>query len=216
MSENKVRSPLQPNGQPQSQAIPQEQPGPGEAGTQAAAGARPAPDDKIAALEEKNQALEEEARSNYDKYLRVAAEFDNAKKRSARQMEDFRKFANESILKALLPVVDNLERAIASAGEAGVSSGVVDGVSLTLNELLKVFENFGVKQIAAADKHFDPTFHQAVMQEPSGEHPDHTVLKELQKGYTLHDRLLRPAMVVVSKAAGTPSDDANAENPNTH
>jgi molecular chaperone GrpE len=89
-------------------------------------------------------------------------------------------------------------------------------VSLTLNELLKTLEKFGVKQIAAADKHFDPTFHQAVMQEPSGEHPDHTVLKELQKGYTLHDRLLRPAMVVVSKAAGAPNDDHNAENPNTH
>ena len=214
MSEKKARGPLQPNGQ--SQAIPKEQPGPDDAGTQAAPEARPAPDDKIAALEEKNQTLEEEARSNYDKYLRVAAEFDNAKKRSARQMDDFKKFANESIIKALLPVVDNLERAISSAREAGVNSGLVDGVSLTLNELLKTLEKFGVRQIAAADKHFDPTFHQAVMQEPSAEHPDHTVLKELQKGYTLHDRLLRPAMVVVSKAAGAPNDDHNAENPNTH
>ncbi|MBU4316421.1 MAG: nucleotide exchange factor GrpE [Proteobacteria bacterium] len=142
----------------------------------------------------------EEAKLSFEKYLRIAAEFDNYKKRSAKETEDFRKYANEVLLKALLPVVDNLERAIKSVKEEGCDiQALLVGVELTLSELVKVFHQSQVKIIDALGESFDPNFHQAMMQQLSDEHPDNTVLQELQKGYTLHSRLLRPAMVIVSK-----------------
>lgn len=142
----------------------------------------------------------EEAKLSFEKYLRTAAEFDNYKKRSAKETEDFRKYANEVLLKALLPVVDNLERAIKSVKEEGCDiQALLVGVELTLSELVKVFHQSQVKIIDALGESFDPNFHQAMMQQVSDEHPDNTVLQELQKGYTLHSRLLRPAMVIVSK-----------------
>ncbi len=151
-------------------------------------------------LEQRLERAEKEARENYDRFLRVSAEFDNYKKRMAKEKEDYRKFANESLLKALLPVVDNLERAIEAAGkEERAEHPIVQGIELTLSEILKVFEKFAVKPIKALNEPFDPVYHQAVMQEVSDQHPGNTVIKELQKGYLLHDRLLRPAMVVVSK-----------------
>ncbi len=149
-------------------------------------------------LESILEASEQKAADAYDKYLRVSADFENYKKRSAREMGDLRKYANESLIRELLPVVDSIELAIGSAtGDDDVSS-FVEGVDLTLKSLLKVFEKFVVKPIEAIGKPFDPTFHQAVMQEASDDQPENTVLKELQKGYTIHDRLLRPTMVVVS------------------
>lgn len=148
-------------------------------------------------------AAREEARSNYERLLRVSAEFENYKKRSQREIQDFRKYANEALLKALLPVVDDLERAISSARDAlpaiAGEQCVVDGVELILKELLKVLENFAVKPIEALGQPFDPNFHQAVMQEATDSQPENMVLQEFQKGYLIHDRLLRPSMVVVSK-----------------
>jgi molecular chaperone GrpE len=133
--------------------------------------------------------------------LRISAEFENYKKRSARETESFRKFANDSILKDLLPVVDNMERAIQSTAASEQASGcILEGVDLTLKEILRVLERYGVKPVEAQGKPFDPAIHEAVMQEESEEFPENTVLKEFQRGYMLHDRLLRPAMVVVSKS----------------
>jgi molecular chaperone GrpE len=140
------------------------------------------------------------ADKNYDSFLRVSAEFDNYKKRTAREMNDFRKFANESLVKDLLPVVDNLERALESSGDNGKTDGLAVGIQLTLKEILKILDRFNVKAIEALGKSFDPCFHQAVLQEETGEQAENTVLKEFQKGYMLHDRLIRPSMVVVSKA----------------
>jgi molecular chaperone GrpE len=158
-------------------------------------------DESTPSLEERCQAAEEEARQNYDRLLRVSAEFDNYKKRTQRDMEDFRKYANEAILSELLTVIDNLERAIQSGKDSeGSINCLTEGVDLTMKELLKIFERFSVRQIDAVGRPFDPNFHQAVLQETSNEHPTNTVLQEFQKGYLLHDRLLRPAMVVVSKA----------------
>jgi molecular chaperone GrpE len=146
------------------------------------------------------EAAREESRQSYDKYLRVAAEFDNFKKRSAKENEEFKKYANEVLVKALLSVVDNLERAIKSVKEEGCDiQTLLKGVELTHNEILKILNQYQVKKIDALGEMFDPNFHQAMMQEISDEHPDNTVLQELQKGYTLHNRLLRPAMVIVSK-----------------
>ncbi|MBF0201218.1 MAG: nucleotide exchange factor GrpE [Desulfamplus sp.] len=138
-----------------------------------------------------------------DRVIRLAAEFDNYKKRSAREMAEFRKYANETIIKQLLTVVDNLERAIASANsdKRADKASIVEGVEMTLRDILKLFDSFSVKRVDALGKPFDPSFHQAVSHQESDEHPDNTVINELQKGYTLHDRLIRPSMVVVSKAA---------------
>ena len=156
--------------------------------------------DSDKSVQERLDKAEKEARENYDRFLRAKADFENYKKRMARDNEDYRKFANESLFRALLPIVDNLERAIEALGEKerGVNP-IIKGVELTLSEILKVFENFAVKPISALREPFDPTYHQAVMQETSDQHPDNTVVKELQKGYLIYDRLLRPAMVVVSK-----------------
>lgn len=154
-------------------------------------------DDSATAIE----SARKEAKDNYDRFLRLSAEFDNFKKRTAREMNEFRKFANETIIKELLPVVDNLERAIeSSGGDDHSSSCVVEGVEMTLKSILKVFEQFQVKQIVSMGKPFDPIFHQAMMREESDEYPENTIIRELQKGYLLHERLIRPAMVVVSSA----------------
>ncbi|MCP4688827.1 MAG: nucleotide exchange factor GrpE [Desulfobacterales bacterium] len=167
-----------------------------------------APGDPVKELEKRLEKAEMEARDNYDRFLRNSAEFDNYKKRSAREMDEFRKYANESLLRELLPVVDNLELAIKSSEESDQKgNGVVEGVNLTLSEILKVLKKFGVKQVEADEKPFDPAFHQAFLQEENNDLPENTVLKVFQKGYLLHERLIRPAMVVVSKKSTEPADD---------
>jgi len=165
-----------------------------------------APEDEEQDLEKKLEQAEEEARAAHDRLLRVSAEFDNYKKRTRREIDDFRKYANEALIKELLGVVDNLERAVESSKEASENSQLLEGVNLTLKEILKIFEKFNVKPIEALEKEFDPAVHQAMLQEASEDHAENTVIREFQKGYTIHDRLLRPAMVVVSKAAASPGN----------
>jgi molecular chaperone GrpE len=152
-------------------------------------------------LEEQFRAAEARAKENYDRLLRVTAEFENYKKRMEREMNDFRKFANESLIKDILPIMDNLERAleIPHGNDENAFNGMREGVQMTLKGLQESLEKFGVVSIESLNKPFDPNFHQAVMQEESEGHPDNTVSKELQKGYIMRERLLRPAMVVVSK-----------------
>lgn len=159
-------------------------------------------------LEEQFRAAEARAEENYDRLLRVTAEFENYQKRMEREMNDFRKFANESLIKDILPIVDNLERALEIPYENNESAfnGMREGVQMTLNGLQESLERFGVVSIDSLDKPFDPNFHQAVMQEESEGHPDNTVSKELQKGYVMRERLLRPAMVVVSKKPASKPD----------
>ncbi len=159
-------------------------------------------------LEEQFRAAEARAEENYDRLLRVTAEFENYQKRMEREMNDFRKFANESLIKDILPIVDNLERALEIPYENNESAfnGMREGVQMTLKGLQESLEKFGVVSIDSLDKPFDPNFHQAVMQEESEGHPDNTVSKELQKGYVMRERLLRPAMVVVSKKPASKPD----------
>jgi len=152
-----------------------------------------------AELEEKLKSVERQAQENHDRFLRIAAELDNFRKRKEREVGDLRKYANQALLRELLGVVDNLERALDSSGANGEPDGLAEGIEMTLRELLKIFDKFGVRPIASLQQPFDPNLHEAVMQEPSDAVPANTVIKELQKGYMLHDRLLRPAMVVVSK-----------------
>jgi molecular chaperone GrpE len=150
-------------------------------------------------LEARLDAKEEEVKETYDRLLRVSADFENYKKRSAREMEEFRKYANQSLLKDMLSVVDNLELAINSSNDKKkADKHLIEGLNLTLNEILRVFEKFNVKPIEAQGKAFDPAFHEAVMREETDDFPENTVVSQFQKGYLIHDRLLRPAMVVVA------------------
>jgi len=152
-------------------------------------------------LEERLQAAETQAEENHDRLLRVMAEFENYKKRMDREMNDYRKFANESLIKEILPIVDSLEKALESSGEQNEKAlgSLREGVGMTLKGLLTGLEKFGVVPVESLEQPFDPNFHQAVMQEESAGHSDNMVVQELQKGYLIGDRLLRPAMVVVSK-----------------
>jgi molecular chaperone GrpE len=158
--------------------------------------------DPMRVLEEKYETAHKEAQDNYDRLLRVSADFENYKKRTAREMEDLRKFANQSLVKDLLPIIDNLELAIKSASEnkqpPQEGKHLLDGVELTRKEILKVLEKYNVKQIEALGQPFDPNFHEAVMRDESDQHAENTVINEMQKGYLMHDRLIRPAMVVVA------------------
>lgn len=156
--------------------------------------------DPLKILENKLAKAEEDATLSHDRLLRATAEFDNFKKRSERELGEFRKFANERLIKDLLPVMDNLERAIESSTDDAANSGIIEGVEMTLKEIYKVLERFNLKCLESEGKAFDPNFHQAVLQEETDEYPDNEVIKVMQKGYILHDRLIRPAMVVVAKA----------------
>lgn len=172
----------------------------------------PKAEDPLKEMQAKIETLEQEAKQSYDRFLRVSAEFENYKKRSAREMDEFRKFANESLIRELLPVVDNLERAIHSSGkDENVNGSIVEGVDMTLQEVLKIFERFSVKPIESLGKTFDPSYHQAVMQESSEDHAENTVSRELQKGYMIHDRLLRPAMVAVAMAKTKNENSSESE-----
>ncbi len=148
---------------------------------------------------ENREDLKKQLASEKDKVLRLAAEFENYKKRKQRESDEFKKFANETIFRQLLTVVDNLERAISSTKENSDKKGLIEGIKLTYKEILKLFETFNVKTVEAENQMFDPNFHQAVTQVETDEFPENYVSTVLQKGYLLHDRLIRPAMVVVSK-----------------
>ncbi|MBW1616563.1 MAG: nucleotide exchange factor GrpE [Deltaproteobacteria bacterium] len=151
-------------------------------------------------LKEENKKLEIDLAEKTDKFLRLLAEFENFKKRVAKQTSDLRKYSNESILKDILLVADNLDRAILAAKtEKAEKAPLLEGVEMTLTELVKIFEQYEVTPIKSEGKAFDPNFHQAMTKQESEEHPENTVISELQKGYMICDRLLRPAMVVVSE-----------------
>lgn len=167
-----------------------------------AGGAQDEPATEVDQLKKEVAEARAEAAETYDRLLRLSAEFENYKKRMQRQAEDHRKYANESIIKDLLSVVDNLERAVTASSQSNSEADacMLEGLEMTLNEIRKVLKKYHVEPVEAVGQPFDPAFHEAVMQQPSEEHPDNTVIQEMQKGYMLHDRLIRPAMVVVAKA----------------
>lgn len=133
--------------------------------------------------------------------LRERAELENQRKRLQRDLEQARRFANEKLLADLLPVLDNLERGLAVEG--GDDAALRSGVELTLRELARVVDANGLKIVDPAGQPFDPERHQAMSMVPSAEQKPGTVVAVMQKGYVLNDRLLRPALVAVSKAPGT-------------
>ena len=151
----------------------------------------------------------EEVTALNDKYLRLAAEFDNYKRLIQRDQRDQIRFGNEHLLKELLPVVDNLERAIKSSREGGGSDVLIQGVDLTLKQLTGALTRFHVVPVETVGRPFDPATHQAVTSIESEKVPKQHVVDELQRGYLLHDRILRAAMVSVSAGQpdGTPRTD---------
>jgi len=159
----------------------------------------PTAEERMREMENGLAAKEKEYDETHDKLLRVSAEFENYRKRTAREMDDFRKYAVQSLLKEMLSAVDHIELAIqAAASNSAPDKNLTEGLSLTLKELLRIFEKFNVMPIEAVGRPFNPEFHEAILREESGELPENTVLREMQKGYTIGSRLLRPALVVVA------------------
>ena len=162
-----------------------------------------APVDRVAELEAKVAALEKEKKENWERYLRAAADLENLRKRQRREIEDVKLETKGKVLKEMLPVVDNLERAIEHASTIGEGDQqfrpIVDGVQLVLRQFTSAFERLEVTQIDAMGKPFDPNMHEAISQLESDQ-PAGTVIQVLQRGYKSGDRLLRPVLVVVAKA----------------
>ncbi|MEJ5301538.1 MAG: nucleotide exchange factor GrpE [Thermodesulforhabdaceae bacterium] len=144
---------------------------------------------------------EEEIAQLRDRMLRMTADVDNMRKRLERERENIICYGNEQLLRELLPVVDNLERALQHSGGDADFKTLREGVELTLKNFLTVLEKFGCKPFESVGMPFDPRYHEAVMQRESSEYPENTVIEEFQKGYMFRDRLLRPAMVVVAKGS---------------
>jgi molecular chaperone GrpE len=168
-------------------------------------------------LQQELETAREETQKNWDLYLRERAEMDNLRKRHQRDKEDAIRFANDRLLKEMIPVLDNLERAVehAEQGEDDDSKGLLEGVNMTITQFRKALEDFGIKPITAIGEDFDPNLHQAMGQIESAEQPPNTVVNEFQKGYLLHDRLLRPSLVIVAKAPSEEADDQGDEQEST-
>ena len=132
------------------------------------------------------------------KLLRLTAEFDNYRKRSQREKDEARQFANQGLVEKQLPILDNFEMALQAAADA--DPAIRDGVQMIYDQLLAVLKEAGVEAIDAEGKPFDPNFHEAISQQETDEPKEGTVLQQLQRGYRLHDRLVRPARVVVAKS----------------
>jgi molecular chaperone GrpE len=157
--------------------------------------APPTPEERIAALEGEKTELR-------DRMLRIAADFDNWKKRSRKELADVEVRAKESVLRDFIEIADNLERATASLGDdkQADAKSIRDGVELVLRQFRSKLERYQVKAFESVGQPFDPRFHQAISQAPTADTAPGSILHELQKGYVIADKLLRPAMVVVAAA----------------
>lgn len=156
-------------------------------------------DDELKGMGEAVVAAEQELAQHREAMLRMQAEMDNLRKRLIRDLEKSRRFALENIMKDLLQVQDSLERGLEIADEATTAEALREGKELTLKMLTKVLADHGLQQIDPKGEPFDPEQHEAMTLQPSEEHPENTVLEVMQKGYMLHDRLIRPARVIVSR-----------------
>ena len=144
--------------------------------------------------------LQEQAKKNYDLFLRSEAESENLKKRNKKEKEDWIKYANETLIKEILPVMDNLEKAISHSQEENSLQALREGVELTLKGLKDSLGKSGLEEVKALGEPFDPSFHHAVSEQEDEKSENGAIIHELQKGYTFNQRLIRPAMVVVNKA----------------
>ena len=133
-----------------------------------------------------------------NQYVRLAADFDNYRKRQVQEREALLKYGAEDTLKKLLPAIDNFERAQKSLIDVDDPQKIKESFDIVQKQFLEVVEKIGLQKIETVGQEFNPEFHEAVMQTPTNEHPDHTVIMELQSGYKLGDRVIRPALVNVA------------------
>lgn len=154
-------------------------------------------------------ALRGELAEVQDRCLRLTAELENTRRRARRELEDELKYANQHLLRDLLPVIDNVGRAIAAGNKAADASTVLDGCKMLAQQFETVLAKHHCRRIEAIGKAFDPHQHAAILQQPSDTVPPNTVVNVAQEGYALHDRVLRPAQVIVSSSANPESDSAS-------
>jgi molecular chaperone GrpE len=153
------------------------------------------------------RAQADKAAENWDKYVRLNADFDNFKKRAARERQEAIRYANEGLLEKLIPIIDNFEMALLAASNAQAQGGTTDalkqGVNMIASQLKSALNEAGLEEIDATGQTFNPNLHEAVSQQESKDVAEGQVLQQLRKGYKLRDRLIRPATVVVAKKATT-------------
>jgi len=170
-----------------------------EAVTEPEAGEAPASETEPPAAEEERYAeLRRLADENQNRYLRAQADFDNFRRRTLKEKEDLAQYASMKLITQLLPVLDNFERALQTAGEAAEGDSFAKGVDMIYRQLSQVLEAEGLKPMDAVGQPFDPELHQAIMRVESEEHEEGIVLEAVQTGYVLKDKVIRPAMVKVS------------------
>jgi molecular chaperone GrpE len=187
----------------------------GPSNASASAAAPPSAEERIAQLEAEKAQLAREKQDNWDRLLRTTADLDNLRKRSRRELDDARTEARSKVLREMLPVIDNLERAVehAESTQSGTSvASLIEGVKLVLRQFAQALERCDVVPIEAAGKPFDPNLHEAISQVETAEHAPGSVVQALQKGYTIGNRLLRPALVVVAKAPPEPAPGSAGAN----
>ena len=146
-------------------------------------------------LEEKSKLCDEK----HDQLLRLHAEFDNFKKRTAREYESLTKFANKRLIGEMLPVIDNFKRAVDSADKVSNINDLKNGIKLVLKQFEDILRQNGLEEIGSDDTQFNPDKHEAVIQVETDEHPEDTVIEEVRTGYRLHGNVIRPSLVKVSK-----------------
>lgn len=181
---------------------PREHPGATETGEHAEMAARRA--DELSALKDKAGKADE----YYESLLRLKAEFENFRKRTGKEMAESRRLANQDLILELLPAIDSFELGLESAQKTRDFDKLIEGLELALNNFLQVLGKFGLNRIEAEGTKFNPNYHDAVMTTESDEHEDDTVVDEIRRGYLLHNKLLRPAMVSVARSVNRSSSEA--------
>ncbi len=171
---------------------------------------------EIESLKSEIEKKSQQAKESHDKYVRLYAEFENYKKRIVKDREELQKFANERLIKDILPIIDNLERAVEHAKEPSEGSkgelqdikGLIAGIELTIKQFKDMLGSLGVEEVKSVGEPFDPTRHEAVSHVETDEHDNNIIINEFQKGYLLNNRILRPAMVSVAKRLEKKEDAA--------
>ncbi|MFU0791419.1 nucleotide exchange factor GrpE [Virgibacillus proomii] len=154
--------------------------------------------DETSELERKLEELEVEKDKLHDRLLRIQAEYDNYKKRTLKEREADRKYKSQDLIEELLPALDNFERAL-QVEKTEATASIIEGITMVYNQIKEALASQGAEEIASVGEEFDPNIHHAVMQVEDESQPSNIVIEELQKGYKLKDRVIRPAMVKVNK-----------------
>lgn len=178
--------------------------------------AEPDAPDELAELRAQVEALEAEKKTLHDRLLRTAADLENSRRRHQKERDDLRRFGGESVLKGIVVIVDDLERALEhvrsqSSGDDTGTTSILEGIEMVFRKFLQTLERMGVTPVDAKGSVFDPHHHEAIQQVSDPSVPNNTVVQVFQKGYMLHDRLLRPALVVVAQGgppAETPAEES--------